>query len=186
MNRQPPGIGTIRKVFSSNGHSSSSIGSRLMARRTGCGSGVVGSGGGGTGAIRPRIAVVAADRLVIDAPQAAQLVPPWLTVSQTPHVHSGGLIAAFSHRASPAACPATRRPDSAGPSGVDRRSPRCQRRRVAGCGMLDRWDRRPGATPCRAGRNRPLPVGSGMEPWSASGRGPRLRRELMASRVHQG
>src|SRR3954454_12167794 len=58
-------------------------GSRLIARFTGGGSGCCGSGGGGTGATRPRTAVTAADRRVITAPQAEHSRPPRFTVSHT-------------------------------------------------------------------------------------------------------
>src|SRR5215213_6889726 len=63
-------------------------GSRLIARFTGGGSGCCGSGGGGTGATRPRTAVTAADRRVITAPQAEHSRPPWFTVSHTLHRQS--------------------------------------------------------------------------------------------------
>src|SRR3954468_7035104 len=55
---------------------------------TGGGSGCCGSGGGGTGATRPRTAVTAADRRVITAPQAEHSRPPRFTVSQTLHRQS--------------------------------------------------------------------------------------------------
>src|SRR5215218_5668069 len=69
-------------------------GSRLIARFTGGGSGCCGSGGGGTGATRPRTAVTAADRRVITAPQAEHSRPPWFTVSHTLHRQSAFTVIA--------------------------------------------------------------------------------------------
>ena len=48
----------------------------------------MGGGGGGTGAIRPRMAMAPADRRARGAPQAVRQRPPSLTVSQTAHFQS--------------------------------------------------------------------------------------------------
>jgi len=71
-------------LFSYSSHSSSATGSRLIARRTGSGAGAA-RGGAGAGGDTVALATVATvDRRVRVAPQAAQVRPPWLTVSQTP------------------------------------------------------------------------------------------------------
>src|SRR3954470_13819889 len=79
-------------------------GSRLIARFTGGGSGCCGSGGGGTGATRPRTAVTAADRRVITAPHAEHSRPPRFTVSHTLQRQSV-FIGIAARRACRATCP---------------------------------------------------------------------------------
>jgi hypothetical protein len=84
VNRQPPGKGNMSMLFSYSSHSSSATGSRLIARRTGSGTGAAG-GGGVDGAIVALATVATVDRRVSVAPQAVQVRPPWFTASQTPH-----------------------------------------------------------------------------------------------------
>src|SRR3954464_10084962 len=61
-----------------------------MARWTGGGSSS-GGGAGGSGEMLARAALTARERRVMTAPHAAQLLPPWFTVSQTAHRHTGVL-----------------------------------------------------------------------------------------------
>ena len=85
VKRQPPGIGSTSMLFSYSSHSSSATGSRLIARRTGSGTGAGGRGGGAVRDTAARATVARVDLRVRLAPQALQVRPPWLTVSQTPH-----------------------------------------------------------------------------------------------------
>ena len=118
-------------------------------------------GGGGTGAIRPRIAVAAAERRVRGAPQAEQDRPPSLTVSQTAHCQSV-LTGVVAPRACGSACRAARGRDrewalGRGRTAAGARQARRRRgtaRRQRGVGPLPRgaaqdWSPRE-RQPCRA------------------------------------
>ncbi len=78
----------MRGSVSNNAHSSGSTGSRLMARRTGSGSGFSVLVGGGAGARRPRADVTTAYRRVRAAPHTTQVRPPWLTPSHNRQRHT--------------------------------------------------------------------------------------------------
>ena len=79
VNRQPPGMGmTRRRSASISSHSVSGMGWRLMARRTGSGSGAAVGGGTAGGLSRARTAVAAVDRAVRFAPHASHVRPPMI------------------------------------------------------------------------------------------------------------
>ena len=72
-------------MFSYSSHSSSATGSRLIARRTGSATGAGGGGACADGVTVALATVATVDRRVRLPPQALQVRPQWLTVSQTPH-----------------------------------------------------------------------------------------------------